>query len=142
LTLSSCDINARGLLNLEEKEMEREFQAGNFIDFEEFFEGFDANHIQNFYYYTSTSDRSIVPGPTLFTIIGYFEIIEEFWDYYIEGYSWMNHPPSMDPDIPGLDYSFNWMENLLWDRKHIPQGVYGGFWVCKENRMVYFSLGR
>ena len=144
LILSSCDISGRGSIrtdDLEEIVVEAEYRAGNFSEFEEFFEGFNANHIQNFHYFTSISDRSLVPGPTSFRIVGYFEIIEEFWDYYTESYSWLNRSPSATPNIPQLDYSFNWMASQSWNRTHIPNGVGGGFSICKENRIVFFSLG-
>ena len=108
--------------NRNNTETTREFHAGNFSDFERFFEGFDAYHIQNFHYFTSTSERSLVPGPSIFTIFGYFEIIEEFWDYYIEEHSWMQQLPSITPNIHQLDYSFNWEASQSWNNTH-PLGV-------------------
>lgn len=143
MLLSSCDISV-GVLSqlddLEEIELNTEYQIGNFSDFEEYFEGFDENHIENFHYRVIRTNRSLVPGPTSVVFLGYFEIIEEFWDYYIEGHSWVNRPPLAIPNIPELDYSFDWMESQSWDETHNPRGIGGVFSVCKANRIIYFSL--
>lgn len=66
--------------NEEETEMIIEFKPADFNLFEEWFSGFDLEHIYNFHYVIVTDHHSRVPGPTDDRIEGFFNISESSWD--------------------------------------------------------------
>ena len=145
----SCENSHRDLVQSYnvETEMIAEFKPADFHTLEEWFNEFDPEHIYNFHYADVTNYSSRVPGPTDDRIEGFFNISEEKWDFYVENYEWRNISgfefPAIDhiPDASAQD-DLNWLNNSSWIAKHRGERVGGLLYICKENRLVWFSLWR
>jgi len=134
-----------------------EFTAINFNELDEFvqnfFQGFDPEHIYNFYYADVTSDwsESRIPAPTDPRIQGFFNITEEAWDSYLnDDDSWRenlrrhgSHGASSAPDVFEVDINqLDWVESTRFTDRHRGERIGGNFLICKENRLIWFHLWR
>ena len=164
--LTACASNQRSIIDLEGTMM-IEFTVINFNEldefFQDFFNGFDPEHIYNFHYADVTSDwsESRLPAPTDPRIQGFFNITEEAWTSYVnDDDSWRglainalitqedrirSHGHGLDsaPDIFGVDINeLDWVESTHFTDRHRGERIGGNFLVCKENRLVWFHLWR
>ena len=130
---------------LEETDM-REYKPAEFSSVASFFSGFDERDIENFHYADITNRESYAPGPTVIEIAGFFEIIEEKWNSYMEGlgYTWREIAYSDIPHIPGISdaQSITWLRSSAWTDAHRGEGIGGSLYICTERRLVWFTLGR
>ena len=153
LMLIACENNQGDLTqsnNVEEAEMIKEYKPADFNLWEEWFSGFDPEHIYNFHYVILTDHHNRIPGPTDDRIEGFFNISEDEWDNYINDDTEWTEPWADElnrinaaPDILGMRASeLNWIGNLNWIIRHRGERVGGSLLICKENRLVWFSLSR
>ena len=157
--LAACTRNQRVIVpsnNLEEEGMETEFIAVDFNElsefFQSFFQGFDPVHIYNFHYADVTTQNIILPAPTDPRIQGFFNITEEAWDDYVNDDDlWESNSEDsltkfrvgVAPDVFAVDSSqLNWMRSNSFFKRHRGERIAGHFLVCKENRLVWFHIGR
>jgi len=157
--LNACVNNQRDIVESDELEeiMMIEFNAIDFSELDEFFQdfftGFDPEHIYNFHYADVTSDwsESRIPAPTVPRIQGFFNIVEEAWGYYVnEDDSWRknlrrhgSHGASSAPDIFEVDITqLDWVESTNFTDRHRSERISGNFLICKESRLIWFHLWR
>ena len=121
--------------------MEKDYQLMDYNLVEEFFKGFNAEDIKNFYCADLTNyNISWIPGPTLYIIEGYFEIDDEKWAAYTKDYDWLEAPAGDTPNLFADDAPCIWMQSYAWNDDHRPKGINGKYYICDKNRMVFFSL--
>jgi hypothetical protein len=139
--MGSCNANQVKSDNLEEINMNKDYQLADFHSVEGFFKGIDAEDIKNFYYADITNyNASWVPGPTVYIIEGYFEFDNEKWDSYISDYKWFEVSASDTPNIFENDIPSRWLQSYAWNDEHRPKGINGKYYINTENRVVFFSL--
>ena len=137
LMLCSC-ITDNGL---EGKSADKEYLPTDFSTVENFFTGFDVNDIINFHCADLTNyGAAWIPGPNVRAIEGYFELDEGKWDAYTKDYVWYEVRASNIPKIFGAETCSCWFESYAWNDEHRPKRIYGEYYICNKNKLVYFSL--
>lgn len=122
--------------------MKINYTSADFSEVKDFFNGFAEGDVLNFHYANLTNYNSRVPGPTMYTIEGYFELSEENWGKYVVGTDWLEVKEPYRPQISDSSANYKWLQSFTWNDIHRGKRIYGGFNICNEARIVFFSLSQ
>ena len=145
--LSSCTIRQSIKNNpennpdsLEENIMITEYAPADFEEVESFFKGFDKDDILDFHCAHENNYDSRVPGPSMYTVHGYFRLSDENWDKYIKVDDWYKVKEQYRPKIFEGSENLTWLQSNAWDNLHRADKLYGGFNIYEDEKIVYFSI--